>query len=453
MSLTREQLAFALPGGLANYSTRGAWKYGKHHKYIEDRLLDVVQGKLKRLIISCPPRAGKSMLTSHFFPAWYLGRFPTERIILASYESTFAASWGRKARDVLVEHGESIFGVKVADSPASVDNWEIADYGGGMITAGAGSGITGKGGSLLMIDDPIKNAEEALSPNNQEKIYDWYKSTFYTRQTSDAAIVITMTRWASDDLVGKLLAEGRDEGSDQWEYINLPAFAETDDPLGRLPGEALWPEGGFDEKKYNQLRKNVGSFWFNSLYQGKPSSKEGDLIKMKWFGRYKVPPADPEMIILSLDTAQKDNEITDYTVIQTWYLYKNSFYLADVKREKMDHPRLLSVTKDLIKYRKPHAVLVEDRGSGISLIQHLELETSANVIRVMPTTDKVTRMNAESPAIEAGRVYLPESAPWLYDFEDEVRAFPKSMYRDQIDASSQALKYFREREQSVVDFW
>lgn len=453
MSLDRETLAYALPGGLANYCTQGAWKYGKHHKLIEDKLLDVANGKCKRLMISIAPRSGKSMLVSHYFPAWYLGRFPNKKIILATYEATFSASWGRKARDVLSEYGEKIFDVKVADSPASIDNWEIAGTGGGMATAGAGGALTGKGANLLILDDYIKNSEEALSPNTQEKIYDWFRSTFYTRLTPDGAIIITATRWASDDLIGKLIKEMRD-GGEEWEVINIPALADAEnDPLGRSEGEPLWPEGGFDLKKYTDIKRTLGSHWFSAMYQGRPTSKEGNLIKLKWFGRYKVPPAEPEMVVLSMDTAQKDNEITDYTVIGVWYLYKNSYYLVDVIRDKMDHPRLLAVSKDLIRYKKPHVVLIEDRGSGISLAQHLELETSANIIKVQPTTDKITRMSAESAAIEAGRVYLPESAAWLYDFEDELLAFPQSAYKDQLDMCSQALKYFRERAEISIDFW
>lgn len=452
--ITPQALAYSLPGALANLASNHTWKYAAHTKLIEDKLLDVASGKINRLMINMPPRAGKSMLVSHYFPAWYLGRYPDKRIILTSYESSFAASWGRKARTVLEEFGEQVFGIKISQVSAAADEWEIAKHVGGMSCAGAGSAITGKGANILIIDDPHKDASEAMSKTIQEKIFDWYKSVAYTRLTPDGAIIIIQTRWNVDDLSGKLLYEMNNEGGEKWEVLSLPALAEENDPLGRGVDEGLWPEGGWGTEKYQKIKQVQTPWIWSALYQQRPALLEGDLIKMSWFNRYREPPAEPEQIVLSMDTANKDKDINDFTVIMTWAEYQDKFYLLDVKRDRMVFPRLVHVTEELIKYKKPHAILIEDKGSGTQLIQHLNAgKLPAPVIAVNPTTDKLTRMAVETPLIEAGRIFLPETASWLLDFEIECKSFPQSLHKDQIDALSMALKFFRERDTHKIEIW
>lgn len=453
MTISVEHLAYSMPGALANLASNGEWQYAPHLGYLEDKLLEVVDGKLTRLLISMPPQNGKSSLISQYFSAWFLGRFPTRKVILASYESTFASSWGRKARDVLEATGEDVFDVKVAQRSRAVNYWET-EQGGYMATAGAGGSITGRGADIFIIDDPIKNSVEALSTTRQDQIWEWFRTTVYTRLSPDAALIVIMTRWTVNDLIGRLLDE-QERGGDVWTYVNLPAIAEEEDPLGRKEGEALWPN------RYNlewlEARKRVlGEFWFNAMYQGKPVPQAGFIVNVKWFRRYHTPPmrSAADMIVLSMDTAMNDREINDYTAIMVWFLVENAYYLIDVLRDRFDYPRLQEVTTNMIARWAPHAVLIENRGSGMSLIQ--SLEGQAPVVSMDPTGggNKNIRLQVETPAIEAGQVYLPEdgSVPWLFDFVEEIRAFPNTRWRDQGDCLSQFLRWARERRVGV-EMW
>jgi predicted phage terminase large subunit-like protein len=459
-------LAYALPGGLAHYATGGEWRYSPHLSLIENCLLDVVAGRIDRLMVSVPPQHGKSTIISHYFPTWYLGRFPGKKCILTSYEATFASSWGRKARDTLEEYGPRIFNVNVSDKSAASDNWEVVHINeqnrkiiSSMVTAGAGGPITGKGADLMIIDDPVKNNEEALSSTRLEKIFEWYQSTVYTRLSPTAAIIIVMTRWSHDDLCGKLIRE-QDVGGDTWKIVTLPALIEDEDmaradPLGREIGDSLWPER-YPAKWIKQRKRVLQSFWFEALYQQRPAPKAGFIVNIEWFRRYKTQPAKSkaEMVVLSFDTAQKEKELNDYTVCTVWFIYENGYYLIDVIRDRFSHPALLSLAKNLIARWTPNVVLVEDKGSGTSLIQHLQEETTAPVIPMDPTSagDKAIRMEVECPVIEAGQCYLPESgrAEWLYDFVEELRSFPNSAYKDQADSVSQFLRWAREKRTGIM---
>jgi predicted phage terminase large subunit-like protein len=353
---------------------------------------------------------------------------------------------------VIDVHGEAVFGVKLSDEKATANSWEVQGHMGGMETVGRGGALTGKGADLLLIDDPVKGREEALSMTIQDQLYDWYKSDVYTRLEPGASVVIVATRWSTEDLIGRLITD-MEMGGEDWEVLALPAFAEENDVLGRAEDEALWPER-YDVEALTRIKKVLGTHWWNAEYQQRPAPVAGDMIKIDWFRRYRERPMEPQQIILSFDTAQKEKELNDYTVCGVWYVYDNKYYLIDVMRERMDHPRLLATAKNLYAMWKPHVILIEDKASGTSLIQHLDNEVSAPIIPVTPTTDKITRMAVESPIIEAGRVYLPEagSQPWLYTFEEEIRAFPNSARKDQVDMLSQFLGWARERTNRIEIF-
>jgi len=456
--LRQEDLAYALPGAFANYCSEGIWQYARHFSLIEDVMMEVVAGRVKRLIINMPPQNGKSSFISHYFTAWYLGRFPNKKVILTSYEADFAASWGRKARDTLEQFGERIFGIKVSQKSAAANFWQLENHQGYMATAGAGGPITGKGADLMIIDDPIKNQEEALSVNATQKIIDWYRSTVMTRMAPDGIIIIIMTRWSYEDLVGWIEREEMKmelSSKNKWHKICLPAIAVRNDPLGRLEGEALWPER-YDLDWLQDQRKWLGTHWFEAMYQQNPTPVGGNLIKLNWFRRYTTQPQRDkvEQIVLSIDTAQKDKEVNDYTVIGVWFIFENHYYLVDVLRDRYDHPKLLLIIKHLCEHWRPNTVLIEDKGSGISIIQHLEQETTIPVISIDPKGDKIMRLQNESASIEAGNVYLPEegSQPWLPDFEQEIMSFPNSVRKDQVDMLSQFLFWSRELSSGIQLF-
>ena len=210
-----------------------------------------------------PPRHGKSELASKWTPIWFLANWPNKRVILSSYEATFAASWGRKVRNTMQENPG--IGVQLSEDSKAVGVWETTQ-GGGMLAVGAGGAITGHGADLLVIDDPVKNAEEAASPVIRQKIWEWWQTTPRTRMEPGGSIIVDMARWDVDDLVGHLKAQ-RDE---PWVIVELPAVAEANDAIGRSPGEALWPER-YDLSALAAIRRDVGEDAWASLYQQRPN--------------------------------------------------------------------------------------------------------------------------------------------------------------------------------------
>lgn len=414
---------------------------------LDKALQDVSEGRIKRLIVTMPPRHGKSERVSRKFPAWHIGRNPNDEVILASYSIDLSRGFSRIARDTLSAHAD-VFGVKVDKNNQSAESWGTEGYRGGLHAAGVGGPITGKGARIAIIDDPVKNAEEADSETMRDKIWEWYTSTLYTRLTPDGRIIVVMTRWHEDDLVGRLLKKEQDElkeGShkgERWTVINFPAIAEQDDYLGRSEGEPLWPEQGFDRERMEQIKIDVGSRVFNALYQQRPSAAEGNLLKREWWNYYEYLP-DINSMLISVDAAFKDEDDSDFVVCQVWGRHGPNVYLVDQVRARMNFLATIQTIRNLYK-KYPHAALklIEDKANGTAIIQTLSREMSG-IIPVKPEGGKVARVNAVSAFIESGNVYLPRTAEWIGDFIEEASNFPNGKNDDQVDAMSQALhRYF-----------
>ncbi len=388
-----------------------------------------------------PPRHGKSELVSHWFPVWFLNQWADRRIILASYEADFAASWGRKVRNSITANQEHL-SVRVADDSAAANRWDTTE-GGGMVTAGVGGPITGRGAHLLVIDDPVKNAEDANSETIRQKVWDWWTSTAYTRLEPGGAAVVVMTRWHEDDLVGRLIREMASDG-EHWDVLNLPALAEEGDALGRQLGEPLWP-WRFASEALAKIKRAIGSYFWAALYQQRPSPPEGSLLKRGWWKWYRQAPETFDEVIQSWDMAFKDLKASDYVVGQVWGRKGADKYLLDQVRDQMDFPTTVQAVKALsAKWPKARAKLVEDKANGPAVIATLKHDL-AGLIPVEPEGGKVARASAVSPDIEAGNVYLPEIAPWVKDFVEECAAFPMGAHDDQVDAMSQALLRYGQR--------
>lgn len=414
------------------------------------KLVDVAAGRIRRLMVFMPPRHGKSELTSRYFPAWYLGTFPDKRIILASYEADFAATWGRKARNLLEEFGPSLFGVKVSDDSAAAARWDIAEHEGGMVTAGVRGPITGKGANVAIIDDPVKNDQEAMSQTYRDATWDWYRATFSTRIQEEGAIILVMTRWHEDDLAGRLL-RAQEEGGDRWEVVNLPALAEENDMLGRQPGEPLCPEL-FTKETLEATKIRLGSYWWNALYQQRPSPMEGGILKRSWWRYYRQLPERFDEVIQSWDMSFKETTSGSYVVGQVWGRKRADKYLLDQVRDRMDFPATLQAVRQLsARWPQARAKLVEDKANGPAVIATLKREIPG-LIAVEPQGSKEARAAAVSPDIEAGNVYLPDPsiAPWVHDFVEECAAFPNGANDDQVDAMTQALNRFNSRSLAAV---
>lgn len=257
-------------------------------------------------------------------------------------------------------------------------------------------------------------------------------------------IIILMQRVHVDDLVGHVL--GKDAG---WAHLNLPAIAEApqDVPIGlnevhrRQIGDVLHPQREPMEI-LDQIKADMGSAVFSAQYQQRPVPVEGNLVKWRWFQIYAGLPAHDNdgRVIQSWDTASKAGELNDYSVCTTWLMKGDDYYLIDVLRERLEYPWLKKRVIEMARHHAAHSVLIEDKGSGTQLIQDLRYEkTGVRPIAITPEADKVTRLSNQSAHIEAGQVFLPELAPWLDAFKDEIMAFPNGRFDDQVDSLSQFL--------------
>ena len=305
--------------------------------------------------------------------------------------------------------------------------------GGSYYAVGIGGGLTGRGFNVGIIDDPVKDAEEAESVTIREKVWDWYRTVFRTRAQPGAAIIIVMTRWHQEDLVGQLLKQAREDPiADQWEVLHFKAITD---------GKALWPER-YPLAVLEKIRSSIGGRAFESLYQGNPTVAEGQIIKREWWRYYRELPKFTRKIH-SWDTAFKVKAQNDYSVCTIWGEAANGYYLIGVWRGKVEFPELKRIAIALHERDNPDAVIVEDGASGQSLIQELQRATRIPVLPVKVDRDKVARAYAATPMIEAGKVFLPEAAPWLFDYIEELSAFPNAAHDDQVDSTTQALSFMR----------
>ena len=363
-----------------------------------------------------PPRHGKSTLISEYLPAWFLGSFPERRVILASYEADFAASWGSKTRSLFEEHGRSLYRVAVDERSRAASRWDLAQRPGGMVTAGVGGPITGRGAHLLVIDDPIKNAEQSLSPTIREKQWEWWLSTARTRLEPGAVVVVVMTRWHEADLGGKLL-QASSEGGDPVREIRLPALAERGDPLEREVGEALWPER-YSREYLEHTKRVVGPYWFSAMYQGRPTPDEGGIFDRRDF-RYFVVEGDEVVLRQSegqakrvpvsscrkvqvVDLAASEKESADYTVItEVWATPELDMLVRSVARERVAVPDQPAFFK---RHHAGCAVKFEAIGYQTGMVQTM-LREGFPAEAIYPDTDKVTRAGVAGVLYRGRKVY------------------------------------------------
>ena len=433
----------ASPAATAARWSKGQWGRTPHLDLISRKVSSLAEKPL-RLIVSLPPRHGKSSLLSHWTPVWFLANWPHKRVGLASYAAEPAEQWGRLARDSVVEN-ESGLGIRVRDDLSKVGRWQLTT-GGGMMTVGVGGPFTGYGFDLLIIDDPVKNREEANSPTQRQRLWDWWRSTARTRLEPGGSMIIVMTRWHEDDLVGRLLGDEYTEeqtAGDQWEHIRLPALAEPGDPLGRPLDAPLWPER-YDASALAALRVSVGPQEWPGLFQQRPSHEGGSVFKDQWWVfEGKVEPG--ERVFQFWDTAFKTGEQNDYSVCCTMTTTLNGYAVLDVWRNRVEYPDLLRAMQAQAKDHNPSAIFVEDAASGQSVVQSLRRETRLPVLPVKPSGDKVLRANKVTGTVEAKKITLPRTAPWLQAFREELAAFPNGVHDDQVDAFVGCLTQLMQR--------
>jgi len=439
------------PGGLEPFIRRANPRYTfyRHTKTIIDVLERVAAGELKRVMFFLPPRHSKSETISRLFSAYYLRRHPDRYVALTSYAAELAYTLSRAARENYTRAGGAL-----SDDASAVKHWETGQ-GGGLWATGVGGPATGKGFSLGIIDDPLKNAEEAQSVTIREKQKEWYASTFYTRAEPDAAIIVVQTRWHEDDLAGWLLSqEGDPETSEGWHVVNMPALFDPEpielpssctlEPDPREAGDALNPER-FTAERLHKIRDRIGPYYFAALYQQRPRPKEGGFFKWDWFPIADAAPVEATRVRY-WDTAGTEAG-GDYTVgVRMARTPEGVFYVEDVVRGQWSPARRDAQIRETAERDAEETCntvqIWLEREAGIG-----GADRTTTLIRMLAgfpvhaepaTGSKIVRADPLASQAEAGNVRVVRG-DWNRAFLSELADFPYGKNDDQVDAAAGAL--------------
>ena len=419
----------------------GLWKKSRFGRFLCDEIQAFVEADTGHsydiLIVNVPPQTGKSMTLTSTLPSWYLGKNRLGKVIEISYNTDYARQFGRQNREKIREFGDKVFGIKVASRPSGELEFELENHVGGMISRGVDAGVTGRGCTLMIIDDPIKNRKEADSKTTRDRLWNEWTDSYRTRLAAGAKVILIMTRWHQDDLAGRIIERERNV-----RVLNLPCEAEENDPMGREEGEPLHPEIGKDERWLKEFKESVisseGMRTWESLYQGHPTVEEGNMVKREWWQYYDYLP-EQRLEIMSVDATFKDSDRADFVAIQVWAKDNADYYLVDRVKERMDFVSTINRIK-YMRFAHPHVIgiLIEDKANGPAIMSLLKKDIPG-IIPVDPAGGKVARVNAVSPAIESGHVFLPRNKEWTQEFVEEFAAFPSGAHDDEVDCCSQAL--------------
>lgn len=407
----------------------------RHLLHIQAALERVTSGTSRYLMLFLPPRHGKSQLTTIRYPVWRLEREPATRVCVGCYNQSFADKFGRTARRIALSR------FPLAGDRKAAREWETPE-GGVFRACGVGSPPTGEGFNLLIVDDPVKSRKEADSEAYREQVWDWYNEDLFTRREPGCAIVLIMTRWHEDDLAGRLLES---EGKRHWEVVNLPAEAEDGDPLGRQPGEALWPVR-FDKEALAEILTQQGTYAYSALYQQRPSPKEGRLFKWAWFDSPSRPKlrARPEQAtrVRYWDMAGTEGD-GDFTAgVLVAKTPESTYIVEDVKRGQWSpHRRNQEIKAIAERDGKDVAIWIEQE-AGIQGAERTKaligLLSGFSARAEHATGSKEQRADPFAAQAEAGNVRLLKGA-WNYAFLSELAGFPMGKWDDQVDAVSGAF--------------
>jgi predicted phage terminase large subunit-like protein len=421
---------------------------------LEQFYIDVKQGLRPVLILEAPPQHGKSEIVSRSLSPWLFGQDPNLCIGGLSYGKDLASDMNRDIQRIMLNESygalfpdsalnkKRVVTVEV-EAKRNSDTFEIVGHKGRYVSQGVGGPLTGKRLDIGIIDDPIKNSKEALSPTVKEALWNWYITTFLTRLSKNSGQIIMATRWATDDLSGRIL-----ETNPRARRLSFPAISED--------GEALAPELHPIEKLL-ETKAAVSEHFWSAMYMQSPVVMGGNVFKNEWWRYYSVLPT-LEYRMMFADTAQKTGQQNDYSVFQCWGKSKDGkIYLIDQVRGKWESPQLLSTAKAFwAKHQSPgkdgdvlRKLKIEDKSSGTGLIQQLK-QSGIPVEGIPRNTDKLVRALDVSPMIEAGLVYLPEQAPWLSDLVIEAAQFPAGPHDDQLDPLMDAISDMLIKQSSLI---
>jgi predicted phage terminase large subunit-like protein len=417
------------------------------HRALAAALEEVEAGRLKRLIITFPPRHGKSELTSKRFVAWYVGKDPTRHVALGTYNQEFADDFGRAVRGIMRGAAyQRIFPAAQLKADSAAVNRQDTTADGALYFVGRGGPLTGRGADLVIIDDPLKNSEEADSPTTREALWSWFNSDVMSRFMTDAGqAIIIQTRWHEDDLVGRLTDPTNPcyspEEAAEWKIINIPAIAEDNDLLGRAVGEPLWPKRfGLD---YLLAFKRRNSRGFNALYQQRPTPDDGDFFKSQDVSEYlphERPPLNELKIYMASDHAVAQKQENDRTCIIVAGVDRNdNIWVIDAYWRRANTGEVVEKLIDLFLKYQPQRWWAEDdhivKSIGPFLKKRMrERNCYMGLSRVNGYKDKVKKAQAIQGRMAMGMVFFPKAAPWFQDARDELLKFPRARHDDFVDA-------------------
>lgn len=428
-----------------------------HLVLLQQKLEAIERGELKRLLVSMPPRHGKSELLSVHAPVWFLERNPRREIINAGYGINLSRKFSRKAKR-LAERIGLVLNPKVAKA----SEWETAD-GGRVFAVGVGGGIAGHGADILIVDDPVKNVQEAASPLIREKIWDWFVSEAMTRLSPTGAAIVIMTRRHEADLIGSLVegrdaetgeAEGEADGEggkqadesddDPWEYVRIPAISEGDgDPLGRAEGEAIWPTR-WPIEALRKIRKR-GEWLFSALYQQRPTPRSGGLFQREWFAKYvdAMPAGGDVRYVRYWDKASSLDKDADFTAGVLMAVRDDVFYVVDVIEKKVTPKGRRDLQRACAENDPKGTVIWIEHEGGSSGADAAEEEAKALAGYAVhwehPTGPKWSRAESLASQCEAGNVAIVK-AGWNRKFLEQLTSFPNAKHDDMVDAASGACR-------------
>ena len=414
-----------------------------HHQIIAKEFTDIADERKGRLIINMPPRHTKSEFASVYYPAWIIGKYPKLKIMQVSHNTELAARFGSKVRNIIdSKEYKQIFGdVRLREDSKAKGRWET-NHGGEYYAAGVGASITGRGADLLIIDDP-HTEQDSMSDSAMERAYEWYTSGPRQRLQPGGSILVVMTRWAEDDLTGRLLKAQTEPKADSWKQVSFPAILESGNPV--------WPEY-WELDELEKIKASIPIRNWSAQYMQNPTSEEGAILKREWWQPWeKESLPQLQHVIQSYDTAFSKKETADYSAITTWGVFfpeeggAPNIILLDAIKGKFDFPELKVVALDANKYWEPETIIIEQKASGEPLTQ----EFRRMGIPVVPFTpsrgnDKHTRVNSCAPVFESGAVWYPYGEKFAEDVIDECAAFPHGANDDYVDSTTQAILRYRQ---------
>ena len=421
------------------------YKVGPHHLKLAQIFEDIANGKKRRVIVNIAPRHGKSELISYLAPAWFLGKHPQKKVIMASHTADLAVNFGRRVRNLVgMDTYKDIFPqVELQADSKSASRWGT-NFNGEYFAIGVGGALAGRGADLFIIDDPHSEQEAKTGrPDVFLPAWEWFQSGPLQRLMPGGAIIIVMTRWSKLDLTGQIVSQmNKEDGVDQWEVVDFPAIKDD--------GEALWPEFWPVEEL---LAKKAGMdvrYW-NAQYMQNPVSEEGALIKREWWKIWEdeVPP-QCEFTIMSLDAAQEANNRSDYNALTTWGVFFNektnnyAIILLNAIKKRLEYPDLKALVLEEYKEWEPDAFMVEKKSSGSVLYQEMRrMGIPVGEFTPGKGQDKIARVNAVSSLFQGGVVYAPDRR-WAKDVIEECNDFPSGVNDDLVDSTTLALLRFRQ---------